>query len=242
MAIVWAAHPWRPKGWGQGGSGSLEEEMEQCLLNTGSDLVLHSVMGRGRKRKGRFRRRTTLKEGATATAHFANSLQPPLPSQWYTYSTSPPALNSLLSLNRTSTEKTNILRNAVRLWLNIDHPCYKNMKSRLWTTNLSKPFPRCFWTQLTTETFGWVLVNEIQLAWRNVFHVNSRAASVFFYFSHRVELNHTCWAIYVEVVGHKLQTTTKDVKWNTFFFTYFISYLQYKYCNWMVSSYHRIIS
>lgn len=115
--------------------------MEQCLLDTGYHLVLHSVMGRGRKRKGWFRRRKRLEEGVTATAHFANSLQPTLPSQWYTYSTSPPALNSLLSLNSTSTEKTNILQNVVRLWLNIDHPCYMNMKSRLWTTSSSMPFP-----------------------------------------------------------------------------------------------------
>lgn len=118
--------------------------MEQRLLDTGYHLVLHSVMGRGRKRKGRFRRRKRLEEGVTATAHFANSLQPTLPSQWYTYSTSPPALNSLLSLSSTSTEKTNILQNVARLWLNIDHPCYMNMKSRLWTTSSSMPLSPLF--------------------------------------------------------------------------------------------------
>lgn len=44
-------------------------------------------------------------EGPTLMSHFANFLQPTLPSQCYTYSTSPKALNSLLSLNRTNREK-----------------------------------------------------------------------------------------------------------------------------------------
>lgn len=45
------------------------------------------------------------KEGRTFMSHFANSLQPTLPSQCYTFSTSCEALNSSFSLNRTKTEK-----------------------------------------------------------------------------------------------------------------------------------------
>lgn len=47
-------------------------------------------------------------KGHTLLSHFANSLQPTLPSQCYTYSTSPKALNSLLCLNRTNREKNTL--------------------------------------------------------------------------------------------------------------------------------------
>lgn len=43
-------------------------------------------------------------------SHFANSLQPTLPSQCYTYSTSPKALNSPLSLKRTNQRETHSLQ------------------------------------------------------------------------------------------------------------------------------------
>lgn len=133
--------------------------------------------GGRKKRKGKFRRRKKLEEGVTPTAHFANSSQPTLPSQWYTYSTSPPALNSLLSLNSASTEKTNIPQNAMRLWLNIDHPCYMNMKFFLAVSRHGFRFLyNNLVDQLATETFGLILSKEINLAWRNVFDVNLKAA------------------------------------------------------------------
>lgn len=66
-----------------------------CLLSLGA----LQRCGEGEEEK---RGRT---EGPTLMSHFANSLQPTLPSQCYTYSTSPKALNSLLFLNRTNGEK-----------------------------------------------------------------------------------------------------------------------------------------
>lgn len=70
-----------------------------CTLS----CVFHhpAEMERGReKRCGEAGRR----EGRTLVSHLANSLQPTLPSQCYTYSTSPKALNIPLSLNRTNTQ------------------------------------------------------------------------------------------------------------------------------------------
>lgn len=55
-----------------------------------------------RKRKNKDKERT---EGHGLMSHFANSLQPTLSSQCYTYSTSPKALNSRLSFSRTIREK-----------------------------------------------------------------------------------------------------------------------------------------
>lgn len=67
-------------------------------------------------------------EGRTLMSHFANSLQPTLPSQCYTYSTSPKALNSPLSLHRTNREKHTAFST---LWMNIYYPCCLNMESAL---------------------------------------------------------------------------------------------------------------